>query len=124
MQKFTVFDAIADDRRFCGQVQRESDQKFSLGANLKAEIIGAAIISNAFDDFSLLVHLDREHALIAALILHFSNGISKAEINFFNPSFQKIGYPDQNRCGNAALAQILNQFQQVCRLRLWPVRMT
>ena len=51
------------------------------------KIIETTIISNAFDDFSLLIHLDREH-LIAALILHFSN-VSFNEINFFNPPFQK-----------------------------------
>ena len=83
-----------------------------------------AIISDTLNYLSLLINLDRENTLIPAFIVHFRNRISEAEVNFFNPAFQKISDPNQNRCGNAALAKILHKAELVCGFSLWSFRMT
>ena len=83
-----------------------------------------AIISNTFNDLSLLIDLDWKDTLIPAFLVHFRNRISKALVNFFNPALKEISDPNQNRCGNAALAKILHKTEQICGFSLWSFWMT
>ena len=75
--------------------------------------IGPAVLEDLFDDLALLVHLDREHAAVLALVSVLLNGVLERAVNLAQAMFQNLAEANQNRRMDAAQNQLIHQFLQI-----------
>src|SRR5262249_7349069 len=110
---FDVFVAVQDEERFRVVEQRQSSQELRLRAGFEAEIVRTPEAPQFLDDLVLLVHLDRIHAAITAMVAVVTNRRLEAADERAHPAVQHIGEANEERQAEAAALQIENQLVQV-----------
>ena len=75
--KLRVLVTVANDEAAHLVLQRQAGEQFRLAADFQAEIERLARVENFLHHFAELVHLDRKHAAIFALIIEFRDGIAE-----------------------------------------------
>ena len=95
-----VLEAVADDRRVVvGDGQHR--QQLRLRAGLQAELERAPVFENFLHHLPLLVHLDRIHAAVIALVVVLGDGVLKRLVHFAQPvlaEFRRSGSESAERC--------------------------
>jgi len=70
-----VLVAVADDQAAAAGVHRQRDHELGLGARLQAVAVVLAGLDDLVDDLAQLVHLDREHPPVLALVALLLDGL-------------------------------------------------
>ena len=76
-------------------------------------MIIAPEVKHFLDDLALLVHLDRVDTAVTALIAVLTNGKVKGLVQLAQPMFDDVGEADQNRQGDAAPLECVDQLFQI-----------
>ena len=92
-----VLVAVANDQAAHLVLQRQSGEQFRLAADFQAEVERLARVENFLHHFAQLVHLDRKHAAIFALIIKFRDGIAKGQVDGLDAVAQNVLKPDEQR---------------------------
>src|SRR5262249_2063549 len=123
LDEFVILEAVADNGRCLAIGMRQDRQKFRLGTGLQSEIEGPADVENLLDHVSLLVHLDRVDAAIAALVVEFIDGGLEGIVDLAHALPQDIREAEEDGELDAAGLQLIDQALQVDRLGWNFVRM-
>ena len=111
--KVLVFVAVADNQRIRIVHVREYCVQFRLGACFETDVVLLAVADNFFEHGALLVHLDRENAVVAPVETVFLAGFVKAFVNLLDAAVQDIREAQQHRSRNVAERKFLHEFVQV-----------
>jgi hypothetical protein len=106
IDELLVFVTIAHDVGLRVVHVGQRGDELRLAAGLEAVVILAAIAGDLLDDLLLLVHLDRIHTAIDALILALCDGGGKAFVQLVDAAAEQITETDEQRKLCAALPQI------------------
>ncbi len=107
-----VLEAVADDRRVV-LGHGHDGQQLGLAAGLDSELIRLAEVQHFFDDLTLLVHLDRIDAAVAAPVAVVGDGAGKRPVNLGQTMLQDVGKTDQDGQVDPAHLQPVDQLLQV-----------
>src|SRR5436309_8957932 len=118
-----IFVTVADDQAAQLALQRQAREQLRLAADLQSEVQWLARIQDLFDDLPELVHFDREHAAVAALVIELGDRIAKRDVDGLHPVTQDVLKPDQHRKLQPARLGFLDHISQVHRgaaVLQWP----
>ncbi len=87
--------------------------QFRLGTGLETDIVLLTVADDFFEHGALLVHLDREDAVVASVKAVFLTGLVEALVDLLDAAVQDIREAKQHRSGNVAERKFLNEFVQV-----------
>ena len=108
-----VFVAIADQQGVWVAGEREGDQQFGFAARFQTKVPTLASFHEMLHHMSLLVALDRKHALVAAAIVVMSNGAIKGGMQPLETIFQDVVEANQKWRLQIPGFQPLEQLHQV-----------
>ncbi len=110
-----IFEAVADDRRIVARPSPPRPSNSGLLPASKTKLERLAEFQHFFHHLPLLVHLDRIHAAIIALILLLGDRGLEHAVDFGQPVLQNIGEANQDRQIDAAQLQPIDQLLQIDR---------
>ena len=111
--KVFVLVAVADDQSVRVLHVRKNRMEFRLGTCFKTNVELGTVTHHFFQDRTLLVHLDREDAVMATLVAIFSRRLREALVNLFDAAVQNIRETQQHRSRNIAQGKFLHEFVKV-----------
>jgi hypothetical protein len=112
LDELGVLEAIADDRRLVVR-ERHDRQQLRLGTCLEPEAVRLPEVEDFLDDLALLIHLDRIHARVLALVLVLGDCRVKRRVNVAEPVFEDVGEADENGEADAAKLKAIDQLFEV-----------
>ena len=115
LDEIRVLVAVADDEAAHLVLQRQAGEQFRLAADFEAEIERLARIENFLHHFAQLVHLDRKHAAILALVIEFRDGIAKRQVDGLDAMPQNVLKADEQRKLQPAPLRLLDHVRDVHR---------
>ena len=107
-----VLEAVADDRRVVVG-DRQHRQQFRLRAGFQSELVGLAVLEDLFDHLALLVHLDRKHAAVVALVAVLLDRVFERAVNLAETVLQNLAEANQNRRIDAAQDELVDQLFEI-----------
>ncbi len=107
-----VLEAVADDGRFVVG-DRQNRQQFGLGAGFQTKMIRPAEVEDLFHHLPLLVHLDRIHAAVIALVVVLGDGVLEGLIHFAQTMLEDFSEADQDGQPDAAQFELFDQLTQI-----------
>ena len=110
-----VLVAVADDQAADLVLQRQAGEQLRLAADLEAEVERLARIQDFLHHLAQLVHLDREHAAILALVIELGDRVAERQVDRLHPVAQDVLEPDQHRELQPAAFGLLDDIGQVHR---------
>ena len=91
-----ILEAVAHDRRVV-RGHRHDRQQLGLAAGLEAELERRTEVQDFLDDLALLIHLDRVHAAVPAVVLVLGDRRLKRLVDVAEPVFQDVAEADEER---------------------------
>ena len=113
--KLGVLVAVADDQAADLVLQRQAGEQLRLAADFQAEIERLAGIEDFLHHLAQLVHLDREHAAILALVIELGDGVAEGQVDGLDAVAQDVLESDQQRELQPARLGLLDHIGQVHR---------
>ncbi len=92
---------------------RQGDQELRLAAGLEPEAPGGTELDDLLDDVPLLVDLHREDAPVAARVVVLGDRLGEALVEPANAVAQDVREANEEREGQAAGLEIVNQGEEV-----------
>jgi hypothetical protein len=92
-----VLVAVADDHAARARVHRQGDHELGLGAGLQAVVVVLAGLHDLVDHLPQLVHLDREHPPVLALVALLLDGLDEDLVQLDHPVAQEVLEADHQR---------------------------
>ena len=108
-----VFVAVADDQTSRVLHGSKSNQELGFGANFQTEVPGAPKFDDLFDDVTLLIDLDREHAAVLPGVFVFVDRRSKTLIDVLDPIRQNVAKANQHGQFQSTGFEVLHEVVQV-----------
>ena len=115
LDEFRVLVAVADDEAAQLVLQRQTGEQLRLAADFEAEIIRLARVENFLHHLAQLVHLDRKHAAILALVIVLRDGVAERLVQRLDAMAQNVLKPDEQRKFQPARLGLLDHVRQIHR---------
>ena len=96
-------------------MNRQRGEEFRFAADLDAEFVRRAGVHDFFHYFAQLIHFDREHAAVLALVRGLRNRGAKLLVQDADAVAQQILEPEQKRKREPAIARLFGHGHQVER---------
>src|ERR1043166_825314 len=95
--KVGVLVTVANNEAAKLALQREAGEQFRFAAYLQAEVKDLARVQDLFHDLAELVHLDREHAAVSALVIELGDGVAEGHVDGLDAVAQDVLKANQDR---------------------------